>query len=178
MAFLPFGMMGLGMGANLVGSLMSKPKRPNFDTDAIMRAIEAYIGKDTERLASAAGTSAAQRAAGQGLTGGAFTQAVNEAEAPVYGQGASQIAKTRAELEMQKQLGIQEYNQRHSDWKGQLWGNLGGGLAGIGGQMAAGDWIKKLMGLYGQGGGGGGGGESGLYGGGGGVNYYLPSGAV
>jgi len=154
MAFLPFGMMGLGMGANLVGSLMSKPKRPNFDTDAIMRAIEAYIGKDTERLASAAGTSAAQRAAGQGLTGGAFTQAVNEAEAPVYGQGASQIAKTRADFEMQKQQGIQDYNQRHRDWKGQLWGNLGGGLAGIGGQLGAESWIKKLMGLYGQGGGG------------------------
>ena len=134
---------------NLIGNLFNEPQNDQIDIEKIMRIYSEGAGRDAERTASQVGTSAAQRAGGQGLTGGAFTQAVGEAEAPVYNALQQKLNEMRLNLTMADQERTARYKQAHRQWKGNIFGDVAGAMGGVGGALTQQNALIELSRILG-----------------------------
>lgn len=116
--------LGLQVGSNLIGSLLSRPKRSEFDFDALARYLTQASNASASRQASGVMTRLQEGMGGRGIGGGASAQIAGQAEAEIRGASDEQLMGKLADLKLTEMGLKQQHQQMMSDWAGGLFGGI------------------------------------------------------
>lgn len=156
----PITLLALGSGASsLIGRLLAKPRKPDFDPMEIYRKVESSNNAALNNQLSSVRAQMGASLGARGLSGGAAQGVIGNMEGRARGETLATNSRILSDLLSRKSDLRNQYNAQEADWLGGVFGDIGAAGGAVAGALKSAQtdkamteeelqfWLKRLNSL-------------------------------